>query len=1319
MKILFAGFLLCLTLFSFNCLAQISISGKVLNQVDNKPVANASVFLSNATIGNKTEANGTFVLSNVKPGKYELVISIVGFETSDQPIIITTGDVKLPDIMITPKTMELKEVKVKAVDDKNRQLYLGWLKSEFLGNSDLARECKIINPELLDFDYDAGTNTLKASSVDFLVIQNMALGYNIKYLLANFVLNNQNWANKKMSYKGFALFEEMKGSPSDEKRWQKMRRQVYGNSSMHFLRSVINNKLNEEGFKVQRLSEGPNPERPTDSVINARVKLFSDIKSKTSKDRDSLTFWNKKSRLNKTALKLDDFSLSASDFGKKTDQEGLYALGCDKDALFITYSKNHHFDKKASVNNLIDPNSNASSLVEFTKAYAFFDNNGWIVNPDDVMLGGVWGRNRVAELLPADYEEDPSVNTKADSGLTNLVSRVEGFANNQFAEKTYLHLDRPNYLPGDTIWFKAYTVSGASHELSTLSNVLHAELINDKDSVIRRINLPMDDGLASGDFTLTRSLNPGTYRIRAYTNWMRNLGTDGFYDQPVNVGMQYRVVAPVKQDAMQKTDVQFFPEGGDLVMGLRSKVAIKVIGADGKGADVEGAIVDNEGTEVAFFSTQHLGMGVFAFTPQANKIYKAKVTIPGGTPFMVDLPKAKEEGFVLTVNNRRQDSITVKINAADKTMNASLHETYYLVAQSAGKVYYTTSFKLDNPIYQIGIEKDRFPSGITQFTLFTQKAEPLNERIAFIRTNDTLHLNATIADKKFAPRQKVTVNIDLKDPGSSGLGNFSVAVINETRAGVDEDAESTIFSNLLLTSELKGHIERPGYYFNNTTEKTEADLDVLMLTQGYRRFEWKKIFNEKPAPINFLAEKGLELTGTIKTPGGKPLPNGKVNLFSSRENVFKDTVTDASGHFMFKNLELSDTAKVVVQGRKQNDGKNVAIFIKQPDYPKVDKLVETGGTSGDRNLSADVSPVSQESYDAYIKQKKIDSLTKVNVLKEVVIKGKKGLKGDITNKYGTREERVVDMTKLRGPQFTSLQDGLFWLAPETHKFSIPPSVGRIKVESNDRVMIDGVFRDKEALGSYSPQEIESVHLVGSAPLIVVTTRRAAGTDTTVLKQVNIRSTKLNKKPDLGFSSNLNGAGNADQIFMGNKLMGCSRLSDCLNGKLLGVSFDYNGSPVNTRNKKEMSVIINGVVLSGEALNSIDYNDVYSIEVLRSASFISIYGSSMIGGALVITTKRGTQGFVTSESPTGVITYPYKGYYKARSFYSPKYDSGNGSSAPDLRTTIYWQDNVNTNASGKASFNYFNGDTKGIYRIVIEGINDAGNLGRQVLKYKVE
>jgi len=199
--------------------------------------------------------------------------------------------------------------------------------------------------------------------------------------------------------------------------------------------------------------------------------------------------------------------------------------------------------------------------------------------------------------------------------------------------------------------------------------------------------------------------------------------------------------------------------------------------------------------------------------------------------------------------------------------------------------------------------------------------------------------------------------------------------------------------------------------------------------------------------------------------------------------------------------------------------------------------------------------------------------------------------------------------------------------------------------------------------------------------------------------------------------------------------GCINLSDCLYGKLTGVYFDPPGSGSDSKRKAylqraqhhlsgslPMTVIVDGVILGPSHLDDISPTEIYSIEVLRSGGFLALYGSNAPGGAIIITTKRGGEGTVyfTQAQPNGIMTFPFAGYYKAKAFYVPKYDHPKtNDQSSDLRTTVYWNPNVVTDKDGKALLEFYNNDTKGTYRVVVEGIDDDGKLGRTVYRYKVE
>ena len=767
-------------------------------------------------------------------------------------------------------------------------------------------------------------------------------------------------------------------------------------------------------------------------------------------------------------------------------------------------------------------------------------------------------------------------------------------------EKEFLQIDKADYAFGDTIWYKAYTVIGPHHQLSALSGVLYVELISPKDSLVTRQIIPLVSGVGWSDIPLAHTLKQGSYRLRAYTNWMRNAGPDYFYNQKIRIGGIPVDLNAEKQPMQANPDVQFFPEGGNLVNGVRSRVAFKTINGKGLGQDIKGTIVDNDGNVVVDFGAQHLGMGVFALSPRSGKTYQAKINTVGGASFTVDLPKALEEGYTLGVNNSLPDSIYIKVAVNEKTFNEQRDRRFYIIAQNAGKVYFTAQGKLEGMVYTAKVEKSRFPSGIAQFTLFSQNGEPLAERIAFIQNKDTLTLKLSSPSQSYATRRPVKINLGVTNGGDKpSLGSFSVSVINERVTPIDDVNESTMLNNLLLTSDLRGFIEQPNYYFINVTDQTKSDIDVLMLTQGYRRFDWKQILIDSNQSIIYQPERSLELAGTLKTHSGKAIANGNVTLVVTKENVLRDTTTNTNGNFKFTNLFLIDTANILLKARNRNKSDNVKIEANLPNYPQMARI----------------------------------------------------------------ENQDTDAVNLK---------------PQSVKIMLKKYTDYHEAQKKD-FLNNGIQ----------------------------------------LKQVNIQSYKPNIH-SIPNSSNLHGGGNADQIIMGDKIGECPDISNCLIGKILGVSFALDGAP-SSRNGK-MSVIVDGNILDGGYLDELKASDIYSIEVLTSGAARSIYGTSIqMGGALVITMKHGSdRSNLQDVISSGLITFPFIGYYKARTFYSPKYTGPKTAEQPaDERSTIYWNPNILTDKNGKASFEYFNNDTKGTYRVVVEGIDDNGNLGRAVYRYKVE
>ena len=561
--------------------------------------------------------------------------------------------------------------------------------------------------------------------------------------------------------------------------------------------------------------------------------------------------------------------------------------------------------------------------------------------------------------------------------IARNIKALEDYTYANPLEKVHLHLDRQVYFPGDTIWFKAYVVAGTRHRPSKLSGVLYVELLNPKDSVEKQLVLKLDTGLAHAEFVLPYSAQPGKYRIRAYTNWMRNAGPEFFYHEVITVSGFSRaqhVAEAASPGPTGKVDLQFFPEGGTFINDVPSKIAFKAIDENGMGIDVQGTIVNDLGSQELTFSSQHLGMGSFKLQPQKGETYFARVIAANGSKFTVPLPIARDTGFSLTIAGASADSLYLRM------VDRHLPDTaFYLLAQSDGRYYIVAGDKLSTKVFSMTIPKNIFQTGIVQFTLFSQSGEPMNERLVFVQNPDQVNVNLTPDKQVYAPGEAVKFSLDAKGPaGAPDTGKFSVAVINDSTSPVNEMAENTILTDLLLKSELSGYIESPNYYFANPTDQTKADLDLLMLTQGYHRFEWKKMIAGSPAGAKYLAENGLPgVSGTVTTPSGAPVDHAHVMLTATKYMFALDTLTDANGKFVFDNLNLPDTARVVINARNGNGGRNVRLTFDKPEYPRVTEDNKIG------MLGTSVNPVSPAlAYSAW----KNDSLKNIIQLKEVAVK---------------------------------------------------------------------------------------------------------------------------------------------------------------------------------------------------------------------------------------------------------------------------------------------------------------------------------------------
>ncbi|QJD97989.1 carboxypeptidase-like regulatory domain-containing protein [Mucilaginibacter robiniae] len=376
---------------SFTAKAQTGvITGKVLRMDTKKPVSGASVFLSNATFGTTTADDGTFRLIGVKPGQYELVITSVGLEEFTQSVLVGPEPVTV-NAELLPRVLELHDVIITSGGNwkANYEMFV----KEFLGVSDDAHKCRILNPHDINLIYHKSKRTLEASSYDFINIENRAIGYKVKFLINEFKVDNY---NNTISWQGKVLYEELPGSASQKALWEKRRQEIYYGSSMHFFRSLVSDHFNQDGFVIRTLYRRPNPQRPKEEIIQKKLDQFREV------NRDSMNYWVNKENLNRYDDNLSRTPLLPEQVIRKTEQSGIYALtfpGC----LYVVYTKKRETVDFKDIYRPLDWDNYETSVITLYKPYALFDLNGVVVSSQSTLYEGTWSKSKIAELLPVDY----------------------------------------------------------------------------------------------------------------------------------------------------------------------------------------------------------------------------------------------------------------------------------------------------------------------------------------------------------------------------------------------------------------------------------------------------------------------------------------------------------------------------------------------------------------------------------------------------------------------------------------------------------------------------------------------------------------------------------------------------------------------------------------------------------------------------------------------------------------------------------------------------------------------------------------------------
>ena len=493
--------------------------------------------------------------------------------------------------------------------------------------------------------------------------------------------------------------------------------------------------------------------------------------------------------------------------------------------------------------------------------------------------------------------------------ITNFIRQYDQSTPNGLYEKIFVHTDKTVYLAGELLWFKIYQADGYLNEPLDVSKICYVEILSSDRKPVLQAKIGMAAGTGNGSFLIPPSLNSGNYVLRAYTNWMKNFPASDYFEKQITIINSLK--RPNWKPAGSRLyDIQLFPEGGNLVEGIASRVAFRVSNQYGKGVNCEGVVVDQNNDTVAVIRTARFGIGSFIFTPKPGFKYQANVIV-NNTEVVKELPAGYNKGYVMQLQPAENDQLKITVTANGNASN----QLVSLIVHKRQVVRKAIMKSVENGVAVFSVDKKECFDGVSYFTLFDGQGRPLCERLYFKRPGKKLVVEARPDNASYGMKERVKIDISTMRSQAGPLpANMSVSVF--LLDSIQHAEQADIFSYLWLDSDLKETVESPGYYFVNTGKEADDAIDNLMLTHGWRTFNWNDTLVSKKPSIRFLpeyeghivnarviqkktSEPGKNITGFLSVPG--------------KQFAFSNAISDENGQIRFVIRDFFGTEDVIVQ----------------------------------------------------------------------------------------------------------------------------------------------------------------------------------------------------------------------------------------------------------------------------------------------------------------------------------------------------------------------------------------------------------------------
>ena len=517
-------------------------------------------------------------------------------------------------------------------------------------------------------------------------------------------------------------------------------------------------------------------------------------------------------------------------------------------------------------------------------------------------------------------------------GAQNFDKNLDIYATKFSQERIYLHYDKASYAPGETIWFKLYMMQTIFPADS--SKTVYIDWTDGSGKLLLHTVSPVQEGTTFGQFEIPSNYKWQYVHAKAYTKWMLNFDTAFLYNKDLRI-----ISDSVHKSSKNiiKPELTFFPEGGDAIAGVNNKIAFKANDQYGRPIDIKGEIKNGSGAVVDQLKIIHDGMGYFYIRPKGGEKFTVNWTDEKGGKHISELPAIKNQGvsFQVTILGENRN-FSVNVSPESSSSLKSVH----VVGTEYQQPVFNISKEFKDGVAVGIIPTGALPTGILTITVFDEKWKPLAERITFVN-NEDYNFTPVMTVKHWGLNKRARNEIEIDVPDSL-YANLSVAV---TDGGIDEDTSSNIISHLLLTGELKGKINNPVYYFTNNSDSIMQKLDLVMLTHGWRRFDWEKLVAGKFPEIKYKRDTSfLSLSGKIfgATQTQLELAGSIVLMVEGKNSPMKvfTVPVKPDGSFTDPDLVLFDTAKVYYQMGKNNSLGDVSVqFLanKLPPFSQNDK----------------------------------------------------------------------------------------------------------------------------------------------------------------------------------------------------------------------------------------------------------------------------------------------------------------------------------------------------------------------------------------------